>query len=169
MADGPFCKYTRWARFLRNLRYWYLRIIRQNATAETIARGLAVGVFIGALPIIPLQSVTLLVLVYPLRINFISAWLATFYSNVFTMVPFYTLLFIIGKACLPVGEISFDPNRLEMMQLIATGWDVFLVMLAGGIIFGVVASIFTYVFSLQIIRRTRRHRDARRKLRRSQD
>ncbi|MBU1610739.1 MAG: DUF2062 domain-containing protein, partial [Proteobacteria bacterium] len=79
------------------------------------------------------------------------------------------LLFIIGKACLPVGEISFDPNRLEMMQLIATGWDVFLVMLAGGIIFGVVASIFTYVFSLQIIRRTRRHRDARRKLRRSQD
>ena len=169
MVDGPCCKYTRWARLMRNGRYWYLRIIRQNATPENIAFGLAVGVFVGALPIIPLQSVTLLLLAYPLRINFFSAWLATCYSNVFTLVPFYSLLFLIGKACLPVGEITFNPNKLEMLQLIETGWDVFLVMLAGGVIFGIVTSLFTYFVSLQIIHRFRRRREARRSLRRSQD
>ncbi len=162
MVQDLYCKYNRLTRIKRTLRYWYLRIIRQNASAHNIALGLAVGVFVGALPIIPLQTVTLLLLVYPLRINFLSAWLATCYSNLFTMVPFYTILFYIGKICLPVSDIHFDPNKLEMVQLIATGWDVFLVMLAGGIIFGIPTALATYFFSVRIVRRVRIRRQRRR-------
>lgn len=165
MVDGPYCKYSRWIKLKRVSRYWYLRVIRQSASSHSIALSLAVGVFVGALPIIPLQSVTLALLVYPLRINFLSAWLSTLYSNVFTMVPFYTLLFYIGKACLPVGDICFDSNRLELMQLIETGWDVFLVMLAGGVIFGTVASIPTYFVSVKAVRRYRAIRKERRRAR----
>ncbi len=155
MAQGAYCKYTRLTRIKRALRYWYLRIIRQNASAHNIALGLAVGVFVGALPIIPLQTITLLLLVRPLKINFFSALLATCYSNIFTMVPFYTILFYIGKICLPVKDIHFDPNKLEMIQLIETGWDVFLVMLAGGVIFGIPTALATYFFLVRIIRRVR--------------
>lgn len=169
MAQGPYCKYTRWTRLKRAARYWYLRVIRQQASARSIALGLAVGVFVGALPIIPLQTVTLIPLAFIFRVNFFSAWLATCYSNVATMVPFYTLLFIIGKACLPVGDISFDPSKLEMMQLIETGWDVFLVMLAGGLIFGLPASFLTYFSSLKAIRRYRRIQVERRLNRKQQN
>lgn len=148
MPQGPYCPYSRWTRYKRGARYWYLRIIRQSASARNIALGLALGVFVGALPIIPFQTVTIIPLAFIFKTNKLSAWLATCYSNVFTLVPFYTFLFYVGKTCLPVGDIVFDPKKLEMMQLIATGWDVFLVMLAGGFIFGIPAAGLTYFFPI---------------------
>ncbi len=152
-----------WAQGKRTLRYWYLRVFRQNASPKNIALGLALGVFVGALPIIPFQTVTILPLAFLFRTNKLSAWLATCYSNLITLVPFYTFLFFVGKTVLPVKNIHFAKNKLEMLQLIETGWDVFLVMLTGGFIFGIVAGIFTYFIALQAITRFRRLRRERRK------
>lgn len=165
MALGPYCKYSRWTRLTRLSRYWYLRVIRQGATPHNIALGLALGVFVGALPIIPFQTFTIIALAFIFRTNKLSAWLATCYSNLATMVPFYTFLFFVGKTVLPVGDIAFDPKKLEMMQLIGTGWDVFLVMCAGGVIFGVPAAALMYFLSLRAITRFRRLRHDRRRSR----
>jgi uncharacterized protein (DUF2062 family) len=38
-------------KFRRSLRYYYLRIVRIKAPAESIALGLAVGVFCSAIPV----------------------------------------------------------------------------------------------------------------------
>ena len=154
-----------WTRTKRITHYWYLRIIRQNASAQNIALGLALGVFVGALPIIPFQTITVVVLAFFLRTNKLSAWLATCYSNVFTMVPFYSFLFVIGKLVMPFEGVTFDPKHLAMKELIATGWDVFLVMTTGGVVFGVVAALLTYFVSLQAVRRYRMLRHERRRRR----
>lgn len=154
-----------WVRIKRLTRYWYLRIIRQNASARNIALGLALGVFVGAMPIIPFQTFTIVALAFVFRTNKLSAWLATCYSNVFTMVPFYSFLFVVGDLILPFEGVTFDPNRLAMKELIATGWDAFLVILTGGLIFGVLAGTMTYFFSLYGIRRYRRLRRERRRKR----
>lgn len=154
-----------WTRTKRVSRYWYLRIIRQNASAQNIALGLALGVFVGALPIIPFQTVTIVAVAFVFRTNKLSAWLATCYSNVFTMVPFYSFLFVIGKLFMPFENVTFDPEHLSMKELIATGWDAFLVMTAGGVIFGVVAAVLTYFISLQAVRRYRHIRHERRRRR----
>ncbi|MGE4505335.1 MAG: DUF2062 domain-containing protein [Desulfovibrionaceae bacterium] len=162
MPSGAYCKHGRWERFKRSARYWYLRIIRQNASPHNIALGLALGVFVGALPIIPFQTFTIIALAFVFRTNKLSAWLATCYSNLATMVPFYTFLFCIGNAVLRIEGVHFDPKKLEMMQLIETGWDVFLVMCAGGVIFGIPAAVLTYLVSLRLIRRFRILREERR-------
>ncbi|MGE4293769.1 MAG: DUF2062 domain-containing protein [Desulfovibrio sp.] len=154
-----------WTRTKRISRYWYYRIIRQNASAQNIALGLALGVFVGALPIIPFQTITVVVLAFLLRTNKFSAWLATCYSNVFTMVPFYSFLFVIGKLVMPFEGVTFDPKHLSMKELIATGWDAFLVMSAGGLVFGIVAALLTYFVSLQAVRRYRKLRHERRQRR----
>lgn len=162
MPEGPYCKYNRWAKLKRSARYWYLRVIRQNATPHTIARGLALGVFVGALPIIPFQTFTIIALAFIFRTSKLSAWLATCYSNPATMVPFYTFLFFIGKNVLPVEGVRFDPKHLEMMEFIHAGWDLFLVMCVGGLIFGIPAAALTYVVSLRLIYRFRALKEARR-------
>ena len=142
-----------WNRTKRISRYWYVRLMRQQSSPKNLAFALALGVFIGALPIIPTQSIMVLGLAVLFRVNAFAAWLATCYSNVFTMVPFYYFLYLMGDMVTPY-HVEF-PQHLEMMQLLQAGWDVFLVMLLGGLLFGIPASILTYFGSLWAVRRYR--------------
>jgi len=154
----------RWNRAKRWMRYWYLRLMRQNSTPQNLALAMALGMFIGALPIIPFQSIIVIALAFVLRVNKLAAWLATCYSNAATMVPFYYFLYVVGSAVTPF-HVAFDPNRLEMEQLLSAGWEVFAVMFTGGLAFGIPASAATYFLTLYIVRGYRRRR-ALRQLRR---
>lgn len=149
-----------WERGKRATRYWYLRIMRQKSTPKQLAFSLALGVFIGAMPIIPLQSVVVIALAFLFRVPKFAAWLATCYSNAFTMAPFYYSLYLVGEFFLPI-DATFDPGKLEMVQMIEAGWQFFTVILAGGLIVGIPATIFTYFASLFFIRRFRRRRALR--------
>lgn len=153
-------KPNRWAGAKRWTKYWYLRLMRQKSSPKNLAMACALGMFIGSMPIIPFQSVVVVALAFVMRVNKLAAWLATCYSNAATMVPFYYFLYIVGSAVTPI-EVAFDPSNLKMEQMIHAGWDVFLVMFAGGLAFGIPATIFTYFFSLFAIRRYRERRALR--------
>jgi uncharacterized protein (DUF2062 family) len=150
-----------WTGSKRWTRLWYLRLMRQNSSPKNLAAAMALGMFIGALPIIPFQSVVVIALAFVFRVNKLAAWLATCYSNAATMVPFYYFLYLVGKAVTPFSNVTFDPNNLAMEKLISAGWDVFLVMFAGGLAFGIPATLATYFLSLFIIRRYRQRRALR--------
>lgn len=147
-----------WTGTKRWTRYWYLRVMRQKSTPRQLAAALALGVFIGALPIMPLQSVVVIALAFLFKINKLAAWLATCYSNALTMAPFYYFLFKVGNAVMPFHGLTLDVNKLEMTQLIESGWDLYIVMFAGGLIVGIPATILTYFVSLKAIRAYRRRR-----------
>jgi len=149
-----------WLGTKRWTKYWYLRLMRQKTTPKNLAAACALGMFIGALPIIPFQSIVVIALAFVFRVNKLAAWLATCYSNAATMVPFYYFLYVIGSAVTPIN-VAFDPNSLAMKEMINAGWDVFLVMLVGGLVFGIPATIVTYFVSLYSIRRYRERRAIR--------
>lgn len=151
----------RWYGSKRWARYWYLRLMRQNSSPKNLAAACALGMFIGALPIIPFQSVVVIALAFVLRVNKLAAWVATCYSNAVTMVPFYYFLFEVGKTVTPIQDVAFDPEKLRMVDMIHAGWKVFGVMFAGGLAFGVPATIATYFLSLFVIRRYRERRAIR--------
>jgi len=142
----------------RWFKYWYLRLMRQNSSPKNLAAAMALGMFIGAMPIIPFQSIVVIALAFLFRVNKLAAWLATCYSNAATMVPFYYFLFKVGNSVTSFSNVVFDPQNLEMAKMISAGWDVFLIMFVGGLAFGVPATIITYFFSLYIIRRYRKRR-----------
>lgn len=150
-----------WTGSKRWTKYWYLRIMRQNSSPKQLAAALALGMFIGALPIIPLQSIIVIALAFVFKLNKLAAWMATNYSNVVTMGPFYYFLFHVGKAVTPFEGVTLDLNRLEMMQLIESGWDLYIVMFTGGLVFGIPATILTYFVSLFGIRAYRKRRAIR--------
>ena len=149
-----------WTRSKRWTKYWYLRLMRQKSSPKNLAGAMALGVFIGAMPIIPFQSVVVIALAVVFRVNKLAAWMATNYSNAATMAPFYYFLYVVGSAITPL-EVAFDPDKLEMKEMITAGWDVFIVMFTGGMAFGVPATIVTYFLSLFLIRRYRRRRAIR--------
>lgn len=151
----------RWDGSKRWTKYWYLRLMRQKSSPRNLAAACALGMFIGAMPIIPFQSIVVIALAFVMRVNKLAAWLATCYSNAATMVPFYYFLFEVGRLVTPFNNVSFDPNHLEMTQLIEAGWKVFVVMFAGGLAFGIPATIITYFGSLYAIRRYRERRTIR--------
>lgn len=150
-----------WTGSKRWTKYWYLRLMRQNSSPKNLAAAMALGMFIGSMPIIPFQSVVVIALAFVFKVNKLAAWLATCYSNAATMVPFYYFLYLVGSAVTPFDNVAFDPNNLEMEKMIEAGWDVFMVMFAGGLAFGIPATIVTYFLSLYIIRRYRERRAMR--------
>lgn len=150
-----------WTGTKRLTRYWYLRVMRQNSSPKELATALALGMFIGALPIIPLQSIIVLALAFVFKLNKFAAWMATNYSNAITMAPFYFFLFHLGKVVVPYEGTPLDLNRLEMVQIIESGWDLYVVMFAGGLLFGIPATILTYFLSLYGVRAYRKRRAIR--------
>ena len=147
-----------WPGTKRWIKYWSLRLMRQKSSPKNLAMACALGVFIGAMPIMPLQSVVVIALAVVMRVNKFAAWLATCYSNAATMVPFYYFLYLVGSAVTPI-EVAFDADNLG--QMFHAGLDFFLVMLAGGLTFGIPATLVTYFGSLFLIRRYRQRRAIR--------
>jgi hypothetical protein len=150
-----------WERFKRSARYWFLRVVRLRATPHNIALGVALGIFIGCMPIIPFQSVAVITLAFIFRANKLAAWLATFISNPLDMIPFYYMLFLVGNTVLPFQGMQFDPSNLSMEGLLNTGVDAFLVMVTGGLILGIPGSIGSYFATLWIVKRYRARRALR--------
>ena len=123
-------------RLKRWTRYQYLRILRQKSSPHNIALGVALGIFVGFLPIIPFQTVVVLTLAFIFRGNKVAAAICTVISNPFNVIPFYTMLYLVGRVFLPLEVPAFDPKHLEMRELIATGWDFFAIMCVGGVVLG---------------------------------
>jgi len=104
----------------RTARYYYLRFIRLKGDPSVLARGVAVGTFIGITPTIPFHTVMALGLSFILRGSKVAALLATFLvSNPLTFFPQYYLSWQIGNWLLP-GKHSWD-DVSELINLVVTG------------------------------------------------
>lgn len=150
-----------WERMKRLMRFNYLRILRLKTSAHSIALGAAFGIFVGFLPIIPFQAITVLTMAVIFRANKIAAFSFTFISNVANMIPFYTMLYMVGSWVLPFAHVKFDPKHLELMEMIKVGWDLVLVMSVGGLVLGIPGSVTTYFVMRRLVLLYRRRRAIR--------
>ena len=93
----------------RRLRFYYLKIMRNNGSPEYIARGVAVGIFIGFFLPIGFQSLPAIALAWLLKGAKIPAFLLTFHSNYVTSFFFYPVQCYVGSWLL------FHPLRWRML------------------------------------------------------
>lgn len=167
MPKKPHKHYPLWVKLKRICRYIYLRLVRQEMPAHNVAMGFAVGMFVGFLPIIPFQIITAVALAFPVRGSKIAAALGTWISNPINMIPFYLMLYYVGKLVIPWDVPPFDPHLLELRIMLQQGWNWFLVMLVGGVILGIPAAIISYFLSRHAIVGYRRRKQEWRKKRRT--
>lgn len=100
--------------------------------AEAIARGAAIGLFIGLTPTVGFQTVLMIIACILLSGNFPVAFAISFISNPFTLAPFYWGFHKLGEATFAVMPVFSSHND-------------------GGILWGVVDEIlFTALGSMLI-------------------
>ncbi|MFH1215987.1 MAG: DUF2062 domain-containing protein [Pseudomonadota bacterium] len=155
----------------RFFRYYYLKFLRLQGDPREIARGVAVGVFFGITPTIPLHTVLIIFFAIFLRASKLAGILAgCVVSNPLTFFFQYYLSWRIGTTLLPYelswqrihelmavisGHSGFRETWAEITKL---GWDAVIVMVGGGTILALPFSVASYFLSLyfyQSLRRTK--------------
>jgi hypothetical protein len=144
-----------WERIARSSRYAYLRVVRIKAPAESIAMGLALGVFAGALPLLSLQMAIAVSLALVMRGNIIAAALGTWWSNPFNWAIVFPLLYMLGKVFVP-GDVPplniSELSHLPLLELLGQSWKWLLITSLGGVIAGVPMAVMTYFVALRGVR-----------------
>ncbi|MBU0481977.1 MAG: DUF2062 domain-containing protein [Proteobacteria bacterium] len=166
----------------RTLQYYYLKLKRLKGDPASLARGVALGTFIGITPTIPLHTALIIILSFPLRASKVSSLLSSFMvSNPFTFFFQYYFSWYIGNTLLPgvitwekmsvvMGAItSFAGFTAEMAALGKLGVAAVCVLVLGGCILALPFTIVSYFLSLQFFRKIETKRAERRARQNSRD
>ena len=157
-------------------RYYILRIQRLRGDPYYLARGIGFGVFMGVLPLVPIQTIILIPLSAALNVSTIAALIASILvSNPLTFLPQYYMTWKVGNFILP-GRISWQHLEQVLLTIeqegildgIATfshlGIKAITVILTGGALIGAPLGALSYFLSLQFFRAVRRKRAEKHKL-----
>jgi uncharacterized protein (DUF2062 family) len=161
----------------RLARYYYLRFIRLKGHPSVLARGVAIGTFIGITPTIPFHTIIALGLSFILRGSKVAALLATFLvSNPLTFFPQYYLSWQIGNRLFP-GKHSWE-DVAELINLIVNGaqfketlaalshvgMNSLVVLIGGGIVLATPFAVAFYYLSYKFFCTIQKRRHEKHKL-----
>ncbi len=125
-------------------RYYLKKLTELRESPDKTARGLAVGVFIGFLPIIGFQVITAVTIALIARASKVAAAVGTHVTNPWTTIPILILDYYVGcfvlrrHACVP--HIDFS----SFGALLSSGKEILIPMFVGGVILGSVFSVLSY-------------------------
>lgn len=141
--------WRRWG-LVRQAKLNFLRFIRLKGTPDEIAKGLALGIFIGMTPTMGGQMIIALFFALLLRQNKLAAALGVWITNPLTAPFIYGLEYETGRLLLGVGPAHL-PTHLSYAALKALGWEVIKPLCAGSLIYAVVCGALTYALTLRFI------------------
>ena len=149
----------------RAARYYYLRFIRLRGHPSVLARGVAVGTFVGITPTIPFHTILALIFAIILRGSKVTALLAAvIVSNPLTFFLQYYFSWKIGNWFTP-AEHSWDEvsslldavvngenYRGAFTVLAEIGLDSLVILIGGGIILAIPFTIAFYLLTYMFFR-----------------
>jgi len=149
----------------RACKYFYYRFIRLQATPESLARGVALGLFISTTPTFGVQTFIALFLAAILRCSKLSAVVAAQLTNAITAPFIFLGTYYLGAVILsrPFDQSKLDGlmDGFEWGHVWTSGWsafaplwegfqDIFVSLWVGGLIVGVVLAAMGYFLVLGI-------------------
>ena len=160
----------------RTARFYYLKLIRLRGEPRYLAKGVALGVFIGITPTIPLHTILILALAFILRTSKVPALLASWVvSNPLTFFAQYYFSWWLGKLLFP-GNLSWEKidavlQNIEagsgfmatIHQIATLGLKAIAALVAGGCLLAIPFTVAGYFLSLNIFQKIEARRQLRRK------
>ena len=155
----------------RAAKYYYLKFLRLQGDPQSLAMGVAIGLFVGVTPTMPLHTALIILFAWLLRGNFLAALIAaTAISNPLTWLPQYYFSWRLGNWLLP-GYLSWARIQ-ELLSLLTSGtsfkeslasiWQMGLeavaVMLLGGILLAIPFASAGYILAFKFFRALRKKR-----------
>ncbi len=134
----------------------YERFLKIRGEPREIALGLALGIFIGMLPVLGLQTVSAIFFASLLKWNKISAALGTLISNPLTIPPLYALTYFVGNKLMGLrqGLPRFTTSGVEtLIDMVQKTPEIILALFIGGFLLGLPAALVGYFLSYEALKR----------------
>ncbi len=141
---------------MRKMSKGFGQLVNLKDNPESIARGFALGSFIGMMPIPGFQMVVSLLVASLLKINKKSACIAVFNTNVATGLFVFAFNFWLGKTLLGIDTELIMPQKLSfgfIKHIFNSGIDVFISLTLGGVITGILAAALSYWLIIKILKK----------------
>lgn len=141
--------WRRWG-FFRQFKLNLIRLTRIQATPDTVARGMALGLFIGMTPTFGIQMVLALVFAFLLRQNKIAAVIGVWNTNPLTAPFIYGLEYEVGRVMmgLPHPHVAIE---FTYAALKGVGWQVVAPLWLGSFVLGVPVALIGYSLTLRFV------------------
>lgn len=141
--------WRRWS-FFRQFKLHLIRLMRLQDSPERIARGMALGLFIGMTPTFGAQMAIALVAAILLNENKLASVIGVWVTNPITAPFIYGLEYETGRILLglphPAMDLQFNFHFLQML-----GWQVVLPLSLGSLIFGICSAVIGYAATLRFV------------------
>ena len=136
----------------------FKKLYQAPHSPEYIAKGFALGSFIGMMPIPGFQVLVSLTISTLIKVHRTAAVIAVFNTNLATGLLIYMFNYYLGKRVLGINPSFEFPEKLGfdfISIVLSAGADVFLSLLIGGIITGVVVSFASYHIVFYLLNKRR--------------
>lgn len=156
---------------------YHRKVLHQSGDPAYIARGVALGLIVGWVIPMGFQIILVLPLSFLVRAAKVPAIVFTFVSNHFTVIFLYPLQCWLGSLVLRNGltfeELSRTTGRIvaaledasmheAWQEFSKLGGQVISAFFVGGLLLGIPSALVGYYMTLQLVRRYRSFREARR-------
>ncbi|MBW2018722.1 MAG: DUF2062 domain-containing protein [Deltaproteobacteria bacterium] len=150
-------------RIRRFARYFYDRFLRLHGSPEQVAWGAAVGFFVAMTPTMGIQTLLAVPIAAFFRVNKVAAAATVWLTNPVTAPFIYGFNYMAGAKLLgyPLKAPFFSNPSWETLWY--SSKSVFLSLMVGGTLTGIVVGVAGYFFTLGMVRAAR---EKARKLRR---
>jgi len=159
-------EYSMLQKFYRFLKYHTLLILRKHDTPENIAHGMAIGIAVGFLPIIPFQALIALFFCAIFKKNKYAGIIGTnIFTNAIIAIPVFYLIHFIGNVFISV-DISYEALKSKFTDFSLSGiadfgLDLYFSIFLGGLLLAVLFYWPTYHLTKTMIIKHRQKRKRR--------
>jgi len=136
--------------FSRQLKLNILRFIRLRGTPDEVAKGMALGIFIGMTPTFGFQMGIALFFAWLLRENKLAAVLGVWITNPVTAPFIYALEYESGRLLLGMPRLGL-PSELTFTTARQLGWDILVPFFFGSLLYAVICASLAYALTLRFI------------------
>ena len=145
-------------------KYYFLMFVRKEDSPGKIAHGFAIGIFIGYLPIIPLQALVSIIFCTIFKANKLAGVLgSTTITNAVMAIPVFYVQHFLGRIFI-LHDFSYDNfknlfTQLNMSNINSAGKEIlimFEMVTIGGIIVGIISYPIAYYLTFNFIVKRRK-------------
>ncbi len=113
-----------------------------------VATGMAIGVFIGVTPTIPLHTVLAVALSFVFKCSKPAAIIGVWVGNPITIPFFYIGSYYLGTFLFNIST-PFNPDHISIHQLMELGLEITVAMNIGGVLLGIPFGVAAYFITLK--------------------
>jgi uncharacterized protein (DUF2062 family) len=125
--------------------------MRLKGQPKEVAGGMAIGVFVGMTPTVPLHTILAVLIALILKRSKLAAALGVWVANPF-MLPFiYFLDYKVGQLLTGADAPSLAISNFSITNLIDLGWSISYPLFFGGAVTGILCAIPSYSMTKRLI------------------